>query len=116
MLYKYRIVCTTAIRWLNTSLQVLHIGGGGAIFHIVWKVLSVPSGGAGLLSIWRLGVVLVLFQQSLLPPFVLYQVARRTCVELQVVVWMYYWVLCMFRRFEVYLHWFYVASCYRTAR
>jgi hypothetical protein len=58
-----RIVCTTGIRWLNLSLQALHIGGG-AIFHVVWKVLPVPSGGAGLLSIQRLCMVLVLFQWS----------------------------------------------------
>jgi hypothetical protein len=43
-----RIVCTT-----GTSLQVLHIGGGGVILHVVCKVLPVPSGGAGLLSIRR---------------------------------------------------------------
>jgi hypothetical protein len=57
-------VCTTGIRWLNTSLQVLDRGGEGAIFHVVWKVVPVPSGGAGLLSIRRLCVVVVLFQRS----------------------------------------------------
>ena len=61
---------------------MLLIGGGGAIFNFVWKVLPVPSGGAGFLSIWRLCVVLVLLQRSRLPPFVLYQVAGHACVEI----------------------------------
>ena len=59
-----RIACTTVRRWLNTSLQVLFKGGGGAIFNVVWKVLPVPSVGAGFLSIRRLCVVLVLLQRS----------------------------------------------------
>jgi hypothetical protein len=59
-----RIVCSTGIRWLNTSLQVLNKGGGGAILHVVWKILPVPSGSAGLLSIRRLCLVLVLFQRA----------------------------------------------------
>ena len=75
-------MCTTVIRWLNTSLQVLFIGGGGAIFNVVWKVLPVPSDGAGFLPIRRLCVVLVLRQRSRLPPFVLYQIAGHACVEI----------------------------------
>jgi len=38
-----RIACTAVIRWFNTSLEVLLMGGGGAIFNVVWKVAPVPS-------------------------------------------------------------------------
>jgi hypothetical protein len=107
-----RIVCAAGIWWLNISLQVLHVGAGGAIFHVHWKVLPVPSGGAGILSTRRPCVVLVLLQRSGLPLFVLHQVAVRACVEIQVSsvdVLLYVW------GFDVHLHWFCVASCYRTA-
>ena len=86
-----RIACTTGIRWLNTSLEVLLIGGGGAIFNVVWKVLPVPSVGAGFLSIRRLCVVLVLLQRSRLPLFCAVSGCRTClCGDNTYVVCMYY--------------------------
>ena len=46
------------------KFTVLHIAGGGDICTVVWRVLPVPSGGAGFISIQCLCVVLVLLQWS----------------------------------------------------